>query len=82
MTMEQNSEFLKKQRKAIFPGQKLCRIEFSDGKSTNDFVPQEILDDPGQNVVEWFNEYNKDEYISLMRGERQAVKIEPIPEIG
>lgn len=80
MSTDPSKEFGKKLRKTMFPGQKLCRIEFSDGKSTNDFVPEEILDDPTQCAVEWFNEFKKEEYLSLSRGERQAVKVYPLPD--
>lgn len=80
MTADLNKEFGKKLRKAIYPGQRLCCIEFSDGKSTNDFVPEEILEDPAQCAVEWFNEFKKEEYLSLSRGERQAVKVYPLPD--
>ena len=59
MTTDSSKEFGKKLRKAIYPGQRLCRIEFSDGKSTNDFVPEEILEDPAQCATEWFNEFKK-----------------------
>lgn len=76
--MKQNIQALKDQREVIFPDQKLCRIEFSDGKETNDFVPEDILSDPDQNTVNWFNEYKKSEYIGLLEGTRKVVKIERI----
>lgn len=78
MVMEKNSQFWKDARKDIFPGQKLCRVVFSDGREMNDFVPEEILNNTGQNAVNWFNEFKKDEYLNLLRGECEVIKIEPI----
>lgn len=79
MVMKLNSQFWQEQREAIFPGHKLCRVEFSDGKETNDFIPEDILSDPDRNSVDWFNKHKKDEYIGLLEGTRKAVKIERIP---
>lgn len=74
--MESNpeKEFGQELRERIFPKQKLCQVEFDDGKTMNDFIPEEILSDTKQNLVDWFNEFKKNDYLNMMRGSK-AIKI-------
>ena len=71
---------IKQSRKLVFPEQTLCRIEFDNGESTNDFIPNEILMNDLISSAGWWNEENKDDYLPLARGERKAVKATPIPD--
>ena len=68
------NENLKELREKIFPKQILCQIEFDDGNTTNDFIPEEILSDESQNPVDWFNQFKKDDSVSMMRGSK-AIKV-------
>ena len=74
--MESNieSENSKELRNRLFPKQVLCQIEFDDGNITNDFIPEQILGDMRQNPVDWFNEFKKDDSLSMMRGVK-AIKV-------
>ena len=74
-------ELVKKSREAVFPGQTLCKIEFSnDGGSTNDFIPNKILKDSSISNADWWNEKNKDTYIPLVLGQFKAVKASPLED--
>ena len=74
------NELTKKMREVAFPGQTLCLIEFDNGESTNDFIPNEILADDSRSNSDWWNEYNQDTYLPLMRSELKAVRAAPIKE--
>ena len=67
-------------REAVFPGQLLCQVKFSDGASTNDFLPKEVFERPDINPVDWFNENKKEEYLSLKNNTRKVVKISQIQD--
>ena len=74
--MESNieNENSKELREKLFPKQILCQIEFDDGKTTNDFIPEQILSDKKQNPVDWFNEFKKDDFLNMIRGGK-AIKV-------
>jgi hypothetical protein len=84
MFMGQDEGKLKKtfddMRRALFPGMTLCVISFSDGTDTNDFIPNEVLNDPLQSAAEWWNERKKNEYLPLMQGKLKAVSATPVKE--
>jgi len=75
-----NKEFIENLKSFVFPEQTLCLIEFDNGKSTNDFIPDEVLEDGSLSNVDWWNENSKDSYLPLARGEVKAIKATPIKE--
>jgi len=74
------NELVKRSRELVFPGQTLCLIEFDNGEDTNDFVPNEIIQDDSVSNSDWWNEKNKNTYLPLVRGELKAVRATPILE--
>ena len=74
------NELVKKSRKLAFPGMTLCCIEFDDKTQTNDFIPDEVLENPSQDNASWWNQENKDDYLPLIEGRKKAVRATPIVE--
>jgi len=72
--------FPKQTRGLAFPKQTLCQITFANGEDTNDFIPDEVLKDDTISNADWWNEKNKDRYISLIEGEFKAISATPIQE--
>ncbi|WP_372600465.1 hypothetical protein [Amphritea sp.] len=63
---------------AINPDETLCRIEFSDGSETMDYVPDDILRHADGNVaVEWWMGEAGPDYKSIVNGTKWAVIVEP-----
>jgi hypothetical protein len=60
---------------AINPEETLCLIEFSDGSDTNDYIPNEVLNDPEINTVEWWTQEAGPDYRSIVEGKKKAVSV-------
>jgi hypothetical protein len=56
----------------------LCTIDFSDGSSTNDFIPNKVLSDSSTSDIEWWTNKALSHYIPIMTGEISAIKVKPI----
>ena len=56
----------------------LCLIEFSDGSDTNDFIPTEILEDAGIDLVAWWTLEAGSDYASIVEGKKKAMRVTPI----
>lgn len=74
------SDIANQLRELAFPNQTLCLVEFDNGESINDFIPDEVLGDDSISNADWWNEKSKDTYLPLMRGELKAIKATPIQE--
>ncbi len=62
----------------INPSETLCRIVFSDGSETMDYVPDDVLKNADGNVaVEWWMEEAGADYKSILDGIKWAVRVEP-----
>ncbi len=71
------NESIERQRKIVFPNMTLCHVQFSNGRDTNEFIPDEVANDPVE-AIRWWNENAKDDYIPSVRDTLIAVKVEPI----
>jgi hypothetical protein len=60
---------------AINPEEALCLIEFSDGSDTNDYIQNEVLNDPEINAVEWWTQEAGPDYRSIVKGKKKAVNV-------
>ena len=65
-------------RQTINSEDTLCLIEFLDGSDTNDFIPTEILEDAGIDLVAWWTLEAGSDYASIVEGKKKAMRVTPI----
>jgi hypothetical protein len=63
---------------AINPEETLCLIEFSDGTDTNDYIPNEVLEDSSVDVVAWWTQEAGSDYRSIVEGKKKVISVTPI----
>jgi hypothetical protein len=63
---------------AINPEETLCIIEFSDGTDTNDYIPNEVLEDSSVDAVTWWTQEAGSDYRSIVEGKKKVIRVTPI----
>ena len=72
-------QLIENTRKQLFPNRTLCLIEFDDGTDINEWMPNNVLNDPSISSADWWHEnVGMVDSISVMQGKKRAVNVTPI----